>query len=532
MSEPKTMHKIREVLRLRLEAAQGLRAIALSVGGSPSTIQRYLTLAASAGLAKWEDVRELSEDALASRLFPDGRQQGRPASPRAAMDEWYIHEELRRPGVQLMLLWQEYAAAAQAKGEVPYSYSQYCDHYAAYRKRLSISMRQVHIAGERSFVDYSGKKLYLTDPTTGERTEVELFVMVLGASSYTYAEASRSQMLPEFCASLIRGLEYFGGSTQVLVPDQLRSAVSGPDRYDPDINRTLCNLAAHYEMVVLPARPLKPKDKAKVEVAVQIVQRWIVARLRNETFATVAELNARIRELLTELNAKPFQKRSSSRKSFYERFDKPALRALPSEAFPIGLWKKGRVAKDTHVDCGGHAYSVPHVHVGEKVEVYYTPSLVQVFAGGERIASHPRSFEVDGATTQREHLPQAHQEHGKWTEERMLAHAKTYGASVGEVVAKILAGYPNPSFGFRAALGVTALANAYGSEALNKTCEWALATLKQIPRRKTLLALLKRPRPNLAVARDSRTLGDHEHIRGADYFITCTEETITTERIH
>jgi transposase len=535
MSKRKSMRKIRELLRLHYEGGQGLRAIAVSLGGSPSNVHKYLGLASDAGLCNWEAVRELSEEAIEKRMFPNGRKQGRPEAIRSAIDGSYIHTELRGTAVTLQLLWEEYAEASKGRGERPYGYSQYCDHYAVYKKRFSISMRQVHVAGERAFVDYSGKRLTLTDAVTGETRAVELFVIAMGASSYTYAEASLSQTLPDFCASVTRSLEFFGGAPLVLVPDQLRSAVKSPDRYDPDLTRTLCDLSSHYGMTVLPARPRKPKDKAKVEGAVQVVQRWILARLWKESFT----LNERIRELLTILNAKPFQKLDGSRASFFERFDKPALRPLPSFAFDLGQWKKARVGKDTHVSLLNHAYSVPYAHIGEVVEIRYTPSIVEVFARGERIASHARnSDDAQCATTDVAHLPQAQQAHGKWTETRMLDSAATYGTSVREVVFKILSGYPKPEFGFRASLGVLALANVYGTGALNDACAHLLITLPSTPRRKTLLTFLRRNTPANGLRtqeprRESRSLGMHEHIRGEDYFLSLTPtEKEETETMH
>jgi transposase len=534
MSERKSMRKVRELLRLHYEG-HGLRAIALSLGGSPSNVHKYLQLANEAGLCSWLDVRELSEDAVEARMFPNGRRQGRPEAVRSAIDGSYIHTELRRAGVTLQLLWQEYAEASKGRSEQPYGYSQYCDHYAFYKKRLCVSMRQVHVAGERAFVDYSGKRFSLTDEMTGAVRAVELFVITMGASSYTYAEASLTQTLPDFCASVMRGLEYFGGAPAVLVPDQLRSAVRGPDRYDPDITRALCDLSAHYGMTVLPARPRKPKDKAKVEKSVQVVQRWILARLRNERFVSLGALNARIRELLSVLNQTPFQKLDGSRASFFERFDKPALRPLPLTAFDLGQWVKARVGKDTHVSLLHHAYSVPHLHVGALVDLRYTPSMVEVFARGERIASHARNYdESKRATTDVAHLPLAQQAQGKWTEERMLESAATYGTSVREVVAKILSGYPKPEFGFRASLGVLALSKTYGADALNDACAYALAWFPSAPRRRTLLVFLQRktPPPHMqGRLRESRSLGDHEHIRGEDYFHSLNSNDIE-ETVH
>jgi transposase len=539
MSEPKSMRKVREILRLRYECHHNFRAIARSVGSSSSTVQAYVKRAREVQLATWEAVAALGEEELEVLLFPSGRggeaKGGRQA--RAPIDCGYLHMELRRVGVTLLQLWREYveAASVRADGLKPCGYTQFCERYGAFRKTLRRSMRQVHPAGERAFVDYSGKRPCIVDPATGEVREVELFVMVMGASQFTYAEASMSQKLPDFCSSLMRGLDYFGGAPQVLVPDQLRSAVRGPDRYDPDINRTLMELSAHYRMTVLPARPRKPKDKAKVENAVLIVQRWVLARLRNETFMSLAALNRRIAELMEVLNSAPFQKLDGTRRSLFTSFDKPALQALPQEPFDLGVWKRARVHIDYHVALFDRFYSVPCAYVGADVELRYTPSLVEVYVEHARIASHPRSYEARGSvTTEAAHMPQAHREMGKWTQERMLDWAATHGESVRKAIERLFASYPRPEFGFRAALGVIRLADQYGASALDRACAHALTLGTLPPRRRLLLALLA---PNTRVResvheRSSRSLGAHEHVRGSDYFDFDRNQTPDKDTVH
>jgi transposase len=537
MSEPKSMRKIREILRLRFACGQEIRAIALSVGGSPSTVHGYLSRAAAAKLENWETVEPLSDEELRALLLPGVRQRPGPRGvERATIDCRYLHVELRRVGVTLLQLWREYCEtnAARSEERKPYSYSQFCDRYALFRKSLKLSMRQTHVAGERAFVDYSGKKPSLVDPSTGEVREVELFVMTLGASHYTYVEASLSQTLPDFCSSLIRGFEFFGGTPQVIVPDQLRSAVRHPDRYDPDINRTLHELSEHYGITVLPARPRKPKDKAKVETAVLIVQRWILARLRNETFHTLAELNGRIAELCKILNDTPFQKIDGTRRSLFEKLDRPALRALP-QRFDLGLWKRARVNVDYHVALFDRLYSVPWVHIGSRVDVRFTQSLVEIYLDRDRIASHPRSYASRGfATTDPEHMPPSHREMGRWTQERLLGWAETHGASVRNAIAKLLDSYPRPELGYRAALGVVRLADKHGSDALNQACSRALAISSLPPRRRLLLALLRPDALHVAPRNpaSSRTLGTHEHIRGPDYFEFNSDLSTRKDTVH
>jgi len=525
------MHKIREILRLRLDQKQELRAVALSVGASPSTVHGHVARALNANITTWDEVKSLTDVELRARMFPGGRERKVPGYERADFDPGYVHKELRRVGVTLLLLWQEYVERASHGTTKPYSYSQFCDRYSLYKKQLGRSVRQVHRAGEKMFVDYSGKKPHLIDEKTGEVREVELFVAALGASSYTFAEATLSQGLHDFCSSVMRTCEHFGGSPEVLVPDQLRSAVRGPCRYDPDINRTLQKLAEHYSMTVLPARPRKPKDKAKVEVAVLIAQRWILAKIRNETFHTLDALNERIGELLEALNARPFQKLDGSRVTLFETLDRGALRPLPSERFCFGEWKKAKVHIDGHVALFERYYSVPSQLVGEPVEVHFSANFVEIYADGERIASHVRSFAPKGtAVSIAGHMSEAERHAQNWSPERVLAWARTHGAHVEGGVKRLLDSYARPQFGYRAALGIIRLADRYGSDALDSACERALKLSAVAPRRRLLEAYLKQ---NKAEQRPSRgSLGIHENIRGGDYFTPDPFNKPSPEEIH
>jgi transposase len=328
------MRQIREVLRLHHECGLNQRQISSSVGISKGSVSAYIARAATAGLS-WADASQLDEDEVERRLF---KQLGRnEPSARAPIDFNWVHREMRRTGVTLQLLWVEYrdAVVAAGRGVRAYQYSQFCDLYADFRAKVEVSMRQVHRAGEKAFLDYSGKKPTIVDGATGEVTEVELFVMVLGASNYTYAEATRTQRTADFVGSTVRGLEYFGGVPVILVPDQLRSAVTGPDRYDPEINATYAEMARHYGVAIVPARPRKPKDKAKVEAGVLLTQRWILACLRNRQFFSLEELNEAIAELLERLNARPFQKLDGCRRSAFESIDRPAMKALPASRYEV-----------------------------------------------------------------------------------------------------------------------------------------------------------------------------------------------------
>lgn len=340
------MRKVREVLRLKFELGRSQRQIAQSCGLGLGTVSDYLQRARASAVS-WEDAKTLTDNELEARLFK--QTQYRASLPRAPIDLGWVHEELRRTGVTLQLLWTEYVEAAQTRDgeQPPYQYTQFCEHYHRWRGRLDVVMRQTYRAGEKAFLDYSGKRPSIIDASTGEVIDVELFVMVLGASNYTFAEATRTQQLPDFIGSVTRGLDFFGGVPEVLVPDQLRSAVSGPDRYDPDINGTLLELATHYGTAIIPARPRKPRDKAKVEVGVQIAQRWIVARLRHRRFFNLAELNLAVAELLEELNSRAFKKLPGSRRSAFAGIDQSALKPLPKARFVITERKSVRVTSTT-----------------------------------------------------------------------------------------------------------------------------------------------------------------------------------------
>ncbi|HKU41580.1 MAG TPA: IS21 family transposase, partial [Polyangiales bacterium] len=331
------MRQIKEVLRLRHQAKLSQRQIALTVGLGKSSVADYLQRAECAGL-DWRSIEALSERELEEKLFHQlGRNE--PAA-RAPIDLEWVRREMRRSGVTLQLLWSEYVEAASTTmpSVLPYQYSQSCEAYARYRRTLKPVMRQEHRAGEKVFIDFSGVRPYVVDPLTGEATAVELFVAVLGASNYTYVEATRTQKPADFIGATTRALEYFGAVPQIIMPDQLRSAVKLPCLYEPEINATFAEMARHYECAIVPARPRKPRDKAKVEVGVQIAQRWILACLRNRAFFSLDELNIAIAELVERLNARPLSKRCESRRALFEAVDRPAMRSLPATRYVLGQW--------------------------------------------------------------------------------------------------------------------------------------------------------------------------------------------------
>jgi transposase len=462
-----TMRKIREVLRLVWSCGLGHRRAGLSCGIGKTTVSEYLRRAEQAGL-HWIQVQEMDEEELERLLYPavDFGQQ-----PKRWMPEWSeIHMELRKKGVTLLLLWQEY----HDQWPEGYGYSQFCHLYRKWRKRLNVSMRQHHRAGEKLFVDYAGPTVPIVDRKTGEVAQAQVFVAVLGASNYTYAEATWTQDLQDWTGSHERAFRFMGGVPEVVVPDNLLSGVTSPCRYDPDLNRTYNDLAVHYGVSVIPARVRRPKDKAKVETGVLVVERWILARLRNQTFFSLDDLNRAIRELLTDLNERPFKKLPGCRRSQFEALDAPALRPLPPEPFPFGEWRRRTVPPDYHVEIEGHAYSVPYTLVGKKVDVRFGAETVECFYRGRRIASHRRSREAGGCTTQKEHMPVSHRKYAEWTPDKAAEWAARSGPSVAAAVADLSSRKTHPFQTVRFCAGLQGLEKRYGADRLERACERAL----------------------------------------------------------
>ena len=521
-----TMRKVREILRLHHESRLTQRQISASTGVSKGTVSEYLLRAKRAGLT-WEEARALDDSTVETRLF---RLVGRSEPPRRVpIDFSWAHRELRRTGVTLQQLWIEYreaAATGPSTGAAPYSYSQFCDLYAAFRGKVDVTMRQVHLAGEKVFIDYSGKKPQIWDRTTGEAIEVELFVAVLGASNYTFAEVTRTQRLADFCASTVRTFEFFGCTPKIAVPDQLRSAVSGPDRYDPEINPTYAELSVHYDVAIIPARAGEPRDKAKVEAGVLLAQRWILACLRNRTFFSLEELNAAIAELLEKLNRRPFQKLEGCRRSAFETIDRPAMRPLPATRWEFAVWAKGRVNIDYHVEHDRRLYSVHYSLVGEVTHLRVTASVVEIFLHGKRVASHARLWTPKGtASTIPEHRPKSHREYGAWPPSRMINWATTVGPSVGALVEHILSSRGNPETGYRTCMALIRSAKAYAPERFDVACRRALDIGS--PTRKSVLAILSRgldSAPPLD-ASDPPPGPTHENVRGGEYYDRKETET-------
>ena len=507
-----SMRRTREILRQKWALGRSHREVAGSLGVSTGAISSVLARARTAGLS-WQAIEGLGEAELEGKLYGGG-----PGESKARpLPDWAeIHSELGRKGVTLALLHVEYLE----RHPDGYAYTQFCGYYRRWRGRQKRSMRQVHRAGEKLFIDYSGKKPEIVDPTSGEVREVELFVAVLGASSYTYAEATESQQSADFIASHVRAFEYFGGVAELLVPDQLKSGVTKACRYEPGLQRTYEEMAEHYGTAALPARPRKPKDKAKVEVAVQVVQRWILAALRHETFFSLAALNARIRTLLDRLNDRPMRAYRASRRALFLRLDQPALRPLPDQPFVFAEWKLAKVSIDYHVELDGHYYSVPHALVGERVELRFTAATLGVYCRGQRVASHLRSRRRGRHTTDAAHMPRSHQKHMAWTPSRLIHWGESVGEATGTLVAAILADRPHPEQGYRSCLGILRLGKRYGNDRLEAACARAhRARARSYRHVESILKNgLDRVGPGNARENPQPRLPLHENVRGSDYY--------------
>jgi len=507
-----SMRKIKEVLRLKRSCGLTNRAIAHSCGIAPSTVGEYLRLSAAAGLT-WPLAAELDDAALEALLFPPSPSLA--AGQRPQPDWVHLHLELKRhKGVTLFLLWQEHKAV-YPEG---HQYSRFCELYSQWRGRQDLVMRQTHRAGEKLFIDYAGPTVPVVDRVTGEIRQAQIFVAVLGASNYTYCEATWTQTLPDWIASHVRALQYLGGVPEVLVPDNLKSGVTSPHLYEPDLNPTYQEMASHYGVAVLPARVCRPKDKAKVEAGVQLAERWILARLRHRTFFSLAELNQAIVELLQVLNNKPFQKLAGSRRSLWEELDRPALRPLPQSPYEYAEWPKVRVHIDYHVAVDKHYYSVPHQLVGLRCEARVTAATVEVLHRGRRVASHVRSHLKGRYTTLPEHMPEHHRQYAKWTPERVVRWAGESGEAVSAVATRIIASRPHPQQGYRSCLGVMRLGKQYGNDRLEAACRRALAT--GACSYKSLASILKSKLDQQSLPQTAAPAPaiEHDNIRGADYY--------------
>ena len=465
------MRKAREILRLKYEAGLTNRQIGTSLKLSHVSVGKYLKQAQAAGLG-WPLPEAMAEDELAGMLRSS---QPPPEKARRYLpDMAQIYQEMRRKGVTLYLLWEEYLH------EHPdgYGYTQFCEYYSRYlSQQEEPSLRQQYKGGEKLFVDWSGDTIAYLDGPEGGICQASLFVAVLGASNYTYAHAFASRKQPEWIEGHIGAWEYMGGVAALTVPDNEKTGVDRACRYEPKVNRVYQDLASHYGTVILPARPRSPQDKAKVESGVLNAQRRIMAVLRNRTFFSLGELNAAIAVALKELNERPFQKWPGNRSELFESLDKPTLKPLPISRYELADWREAKVNIDYHVQADWHLYSVPYHLVNQTVEVSLTLRCVEIFWQGKRVAVHARSTRRNAATTETAHRPKSHQQHLEWTPSRLIQWAQNeVGESGGKVVNIILDTQPHPESGYRQCLGLMRLGRHYGKQRLEHACTRALQT--------------------------------------------------------
>jgi len=510
-AERLSMRKLREILRLHLEKGLGPRAIARSLSVSPSTVSGYLGRVRAAKLT-WPLPAELDEDAALERLlFAD---EGPPRPSRPEPDWARMHLELRKRHVTKQLLWEEY------KSEQPdgYQFSQFCEKYARWAATLSVTMRQTHVAGEKLFLDFSGDGVDVVDAKTGEKRKAKLFLAVLGASNFTYAEPVLSEDLPTWVQCHVNALEYMGGVTQVWVPDNLKSAVTSPHRYEPDLNPTYAELARHYGAAVIPARVRRPRDKAKVEQGVLLAERWILAALRHRTFFSLEEVRQAVRPLLEKLNSRPMKQLKKSRRDVFEQMERAALKPLPARRYEYADWARPKVHVDYHVEFDGHYYSVPYQLVGKQLDLRATTSTVELLLGGRRITSHVRSFQRGSHTTQREHMPKSHQAQAEWTPPRLMEWAKKTGPATAALVEEILRRRVHAQHGFRACLGLLHLNRKYEPQRIEAACARALRL--RACTYKSVVAILKNNLDREPAKEEPRpeALPAHGNVRGSGYY--------------
>ena len=510
------VRKIKEILRLVHTCSLSNREIAQSCDVARSTVSDYLRRAKAAGV-NWPEAADLTETELEERLFPNEHLASSVQRPPPDCD--YIYDQLRRyrnVNLTLTQLWLEY----KEKYSDGYQYTQFCEYYHRWRGRLDYCMRQEHRAGEKTFIDYSDG-LSIVNRLTGELIPTQLFVAVWGASNYTYADATLSQTLPDWIGSHVRAFQYFGCLARMLVPDNLKSGVNNACFYEPELNPTYAEMAEHYGCAVLPARPQKPRDKAKVEVGVLIAQRWILAVLRQCTFYSLTELNAAIRECLERLNTRPMRRLGKSRRDLFEAIDRPNALPLPPKAYEYAEWLKATVNIDYHIEIEHHYYSISFRLLRERLDVRLTATTVEAFHNGERVAAHVRSYVRGAHTTLREHMLPEHQQYAEWSPSRFIQWASKIGVATAQLVEKIMAARTYPEQGYRACMGIIHLGQHYEPErveaAAKRAIKYNTCSFKSVSA--ILAAGLDRQMDEGETPRQL-TLPEHGNIRGKGYYAT------------
>jgi transposase len=503
------MRKIREVLRLRLEHGMTAREVAGACGLGCTTVVEYGYRAKAAGLV-WPPPEDLSDAALEALLFPPPPPQ---ETDRPLPDWGHIRSELSRKGVTLTLLWREY------KEEHPngYRYSRFSQLFREWEGAHSYSMIQHHRPGEKLFVDFSGLTMRLTNPESGETHKVEIFVAATGYSQFIFARACRTQTLRDWLDCHTCAFEFLGGCPEVVVPDNLKSGVKTPCRFDPEKNPSYAEFARHYDIVVLPARSRRPKDKAKVENGVQQVERWVLAPLRDRVFFSMEELQEAMDAEVRALNDRKLTDVPHSRRELFEAEERAKLKPLPNSRYELAEWKKAKVGPDYHVRFASQAYSVPHRYCGKSVDVRLTTQRVEVYLAGALLAAHDRGIALRHISTVPEHMPESHREHAEWTPQRLVGWASEFGPSTRELVEAMLLAYVHPEHGFRPAMGIVSLSKRYGAERLERACARALrggATNYQ-----SVKSILAKGLDGLEIqSEEPSPVASHANVRGKGYF--------------
>ena len=511
------LKKIREIFRLKFKSKLSNRAIGRIVSTSPSTISDYTSPFAQQG---WSQLEAMSDSEIEQIYYKTHHLKAHHLLPLKKdffmPDFERIHQELKVKTVTLQLLWEEYSDVYKEKA---HGRTQFFKMYKSWCNKLKVTIRQNHKAGDKLFIDYAGSTMPIVDLHSGEIRKAQIFVAVMGASSYTFAEATWTQTLPDWVGSHVRAFSYFGGVPFLLVPDNLKSCSTKACRYEPEINNTYTEMVIHYNTAVLPARPIKPRDKAKAESGVQLVGRWILAKLRHQKFFSLFELNQAIAKLLIELNAKPFQKLPGSRLSQFEAIDKPALKPLPTVPYIYAQFKKTQLGFDYHIEVDGHYYSAPYQLAKEPIEVRITQNVIEIFNKNTRVASHIRSYRKGAHTTLPAHMPKKHQKHMEWTPGRLLNWAQSTGPETLYLTKHLIETKAHPEQAYRACLGLLSLYKKYGQERLEAACRRTIHY--KIFTRRSVAAILKNgldKKPLLETPSTTKANNAHKNIRGPRYF--------------
>lgn len=500
------MKRIKDVLRLKIDVGLSHRDIAKCTQLGPSTVSEIISRFKRSGLS-WPLPNALDDKALETKLY-----QGKATNKGKRLPDFSnMHQELKRTGMTKLLLWEEYC---EIEPETAYRYTQYCEHYQRWLKKQKRSMRQLHKAGDKLFIDFCGPTVPIVNPDTGEFRKAQIFVATLGATNYTYVEACESQKQESWLTAHANAFEFFGGVPKLLIPDNLKAAVTRADKHLPVLQENYARLARHYGTAIMPARPYKPQDKGKVENAVLLVERWILMRLRNHAFYSLAALNQEIKRLLDDLNNRQQRLLPGSRKALFERIDKPALNPLPQQRYEYIDTRQAKVGPDYHVLYNKHAYSVPHQLVGERLSLEASARMVRIYHHGKLVSQHPRSHKEGGFTTLKAHMPEAHSK-ARWSPSRLLSWGENIGSATRAVIAIQLNSRPHPEQAIKTCLATLSLGKQYGNGQLELACQQAL--LLERPHRQVILNLLKHPKQH-SMPEQEEPVVNHYNLRGQDYY--------------